>query len=502
MGGRFAPSKKRLPAHAAAAPTRDPAAGLQRPSAAASILLGLILCGLALRVIASVSWWPTTIQLQDSYQIYAGYNPFADPQHPAGYPLILGAIGALTRQVQNTVLLQHVVGVCAALLYWAATRRVTGARWAGLLPAAVVLLNPDEIYVEHAVLSESWALLFTAAGLYAAVRVFDDPAPWWRWPLLTGVAMGLAVTIRSSALPVIAVTLLALILIRPRPFRTLRREWRAPAAAAGAAAVVLLAFALGNAAWGPRFEVAPSPGWYLYGRVAQFADCSRFTPPAGTLGLCQTTPPSTRPGSTFYTIDPKSPAARLFGGLGRNDALVGDWARRAARAQPGDFLRTAWTYLWAYYVPSSIRPQLGSALDPQLDFTYDNVYFKDINHRLLERFYAPFEVHTDEGGLRFLHDLQRVIRFGGTALSITTLLTLLGLFIGTRRSRVGVLLFGVGGLSMILAPALTGTYVGRYSLPMAGPLTAAAALTLTELWRVLAARRPRERRPEVGAGTP
>jgi hypothetical protein len=82
-----------------------------------------------------------------------------------------------------------------------------------------------------------------------------------------------------------------------------------------------------------------------------------------------------------------------------------------------------------------------------------------------------------------------VVRFGTTALSITTLLVLLGLVIGTRRSRLGVLLFGVGGLMLIVAPALTANYWGRYTIPMAGPLMAAAAITMTSLWRAYGSKR-------------
>jgi hypothetical protein len=80
-----------------------------------------------------------------------------------------------------------------------------------------------------------------------------------------------------------------------------------------------------------------------------------------------------------------------------------------------------------------------------------------------------------------------VTRFGATLLSVTTLLILIGLLIGTRRSRVGVLLFGVGGLALLVSPVLTGNYVGRYLVPLTGPMMAAAAVTITELWR----RRPR-----------
>lgn len=87
--------------------------------------------------------------------------------------------------------------------------------------------------------------------------------------------------------------------------------------------------------------------------------------------------------------------------------------------------------------------------------------------------------------------------FGATALAISTLLTLIGLVIGTRRSRAGVLLFGLGGLALLLPIALTANYSGRYTVPMAGPMTAAAAIALFELWRALSTgvKHPQLRRP-------
>ena len=79
---------------------------------------------------------------------------------------------------------------------------------------------------------------------------------------------------------------------------------------------------------------------------------------------------------------------------------------------------------------------------------------------------------------------------------MTTVLTLIGLFVGGRRSRVGVLLFGIGGLALLVAPVLTGNYVGRYTVPMAGPLVAASAIALVALWR----RWSERREPEVQPG--
>lgn len=473
--------------------------------------LALLALGVALRLLAIISWWPVTPTLEDGYQSFAS-NPFLDPLHPAGYGLIVAALGSVSREIAFTVLLQHIIGLVSALLLGAATRRVTGSAWAALLPMAIVLLDPDVIFLEHSIMSESWVILSISIALYAAVRSFDEPERWWRWPLLTGAALAAATMIRSATLPMIPVVALAVLVAQPRPFSRWREHARAAATSFCVAAVLLLAFAGASAASGQRFGIEPSPGWYLYGRVAQFADCKQFTPPPGTSALCQTVPQSQRPSAYIYDFESESPAVRLFGGFGKEDSLVGGWARRALEAQPGDFLETAWVYLRSYWVPGSLTPSVrvtSEGLDPALDFTNPgNVFFDVAIKKALEEYYDPFTVHPRRWGLQFLHDWQRVIRFGATALFITSVLTLIGLAIGPRRSRVGVLLFGVGGLSLIVAPALTGVYSGRYTVPMAGPLTAAAAITLTEIWRAIVSSRGGSgaRRvnstPASGRGTP
>ncbi len=445
----------------------------------------LIFLGLALRILAMLGSWPTLPTLDDGYQVFAGSNPFMDPQHPAGYALIIAALGAVTRRVAVLILLQHVLGIASAALLFAATRRITGSAWAGLLPAAMVLLGGDQIFLEHVAMSESWEVLAGSAGLYAAARTMDDPLPWWRWPLLTGVVMAAAVMIRTAALPLVAVAAGAMIIHRSA-------AWRAPLAVVGTAIIVLFVFAGANARFGPGFGLAPSPGWYLYGDVAQFADCKQFTPPPQTAALCQTLPPNERGGPHYYLYEPQAPAPQHFGRIGTDDGLVGAWARRALLAQPGDFLSTAWTYLRTYFVPGSAPPRFhaaGAGLEPGLDFTFTNPFFAPAIKHDLESYFDPFTVRQRRGALRFLHGWQQVFGFGATALLITTLLTLIGLLIGTRRSRAGVFLFGIGGLALLAAPVLDGNYIGRYTVPMAGPLMAAAAIALLEVWRVVARRR-------------
>ena len=251
-------------------PARRGSAGIRAawpPGAPGYALLGLLVAGTALRLIAIASWWPVVTTLDDHYELFAGSNAFSNPLHPAGYSLILAGLGVVTQQVALPVLVQHLGGIASALLLWAATRRVTGSDWAALLPAAIVLLDPDLIFLEHSIMAESWAILMTAVGLYAAVRVFDHPDPWWRWPLLTGAMLALAATVRTAGLALIPIVVLALLLAIPLSAKSWPK-WRPPAAAAGAAAVVLLAYASLHAAFGNGFGVRPSPGWYLYGRVA------------------------------------------------------------------------------------------------------------------------------------------------------------------------------------------------------------------------------------------
>lgn len=484
------------------------------PGSPGSALLALVLVGAALRLIAIGSWWPVATTLDDGYERFAGSNPFENVLHPAGYSLILGGLGAMTREIALPVLLQHLGGFTSALLLWGATRRVTRSAWAGLLPAGVVLLNPDQIILEHAIMSETWGVLVTSFGLYATVRSFDEPRPWWRWPLLAGAALGVAVAIRTALLLVIPVAVLAVLLCRPLPFGTWRR-WVAPVSATASAAAVLLAFAIANAAFGHGFGIRSSPGWYMYGRAAQFADCSRFTPPDGTQVLCESEPASERRGAAWYwglgyRIGSSAPGLRYFGPFGEHDGLLGEWSQRAILAQPGDYLASVWEYAQGYWYPGSRprRADSGAGLDPELDFNggYPDLQLALIEtnvERIQEGFFKSFSVHKYRPGLDFLRGWQQVIRFGPLLVSITTLLTLVGLAVGSRRSRIGVLLFGVGGLALLIPATLTANYVGRYMVPMAGPMMAAAAITIIALWRGPVGRRwsaARDRRQAAAAG--
>lgn len=482
---------------------RSPDVGWTPDRVALAILASLLVAAIALRVAAALAWWPIATHLGDSwpYATHALTRPFDDPMHPAGYSLTLATIGQFTRDVGTFSVLQHLMGIASALILFAGVRRLCGSPWPALLGAAVVLLGADQVLLERAIMSETVFTFLLAAAIYATARALETPKRWHPWPLVAG-GLGLAMGITRPAgvllLPLIA---LALLLAARRPWLS---RWRPVAAFCGLVVAGLLAFATANDLSHDRFELAPAPGWHLYSRAATIADCKEFQPPEGTAALCEQTGREERPGLNWYLYFPNSPATRLFGNISvsgaAGDAKLGAWARRAILADPRAYLRVVWLDAKAYFFPDNYEYKFGkgTSLDEQLDWSRE---WDPKNTRLtakgMEEFFEPFTVERRDGLLGFLHDYQRVFRFGATALAISALLTILGLCVGGRRERIALMLLGVGSLAMLLIPISSANYIGRYTVPMAGPLAAAAAIAAMAVWNRF---RPKPSAPASAAG--
>ena len=461
----------------------------------------LVLLGVVLRIVAEAGWWPAATTLGDSYPYaqYAESDLLHDPAHPGGYSALLWAVGLVSRELAVTILLQHLLGIATALVLYVAVRRVSGSPWPGLVPAAVVLLGLDQIFLEHQIMSEGPFLFILSVGFYVAVRAMDEPFPVWRWPALAGALVALSAVVRPAALFAVPVIVAVLLLVGPRGVGY--RARLAPAAAvAVTAAVLLVAYGFATRDAVGRFELGPTTGWHLYSRVAPFADCRQFTPPAGTAGLCESRPFAQRPGGNYYLFDATAPAHKLYGSAPwiANDAKMRDWSTQVILHQPKTYARAMWRDLRTNFIPSSRTVRLGESgdLDPELDWSA--VPYRGESNVLaiqqgLRLFYNPFRIHRHSATVGRLHDLQRVLRFGATLLSIATILTLLGLLVGSRRERAAILLFGGGGLALLVVPTLTVWYVGRYTVPLAPLMAAGGALGTRSLW--LALRRAKAQSP-------
>lgn len=444
------------------------------------------------------AWWPVSLETIDSwpYVHYALGDLLGSPQHPPGYSALLAALGMVTRSLPVVVYLQFAAGIASALVLFATTRRLTGSAALALAPAAVVLLGPDQIYLEHTIMAEAVFLFVVSLALYAAARALDDRAPL-RWAVAAGLLCGVAMVIRTAGSFMLVPVVLALLLGGAR---------RSALTTTGTALAVMAVLAGVQLQEHGRAQLAPSPGWHLYSHAAQYADCRRFVPPPGTATLCENTPRAERRGSDHYlwgltspghaTFDPHSGepyttldqvGERLHANLSHNDAQLGAFARAAVLAQPLDYATTVARDLLRYFVPGVRRDVLGvgSDLSPQLDFERDFTPHANATiKRKFSEFFNPFEVQRDPTGIAILTHYQWVFRFGATPLTLCALLIVAGM-VAAPRWRVAILLLGGSGLTMLIPPVVAGTYSGRYTVPAAGLIVGGAAVAAREFWRRL-----------------
>jgi hypothetical protein len=451
------------------------------------LALGILLAlGVALRILFMLAYRPALLGYPDTsvYLTGATGDLFWDPLRVVGYPEFLRIVRVASSDLSFATLVQHGLGVGTAVLLYLACRRVGGPRWVALVPAAVVLLGGDQLFFEHAILSEALFGLLVAAGLYCALRAAEG---WW-WAGAAGALVGLATTVRLAGLvlaPLVAVWLLA------------RRPRAIPAVAAtGATLLVVLGYLVAAHAETGEWSLARNGAYNFYGRVAPFADCSEFTPPPGTRALCQRSRPFERPSTQWYIFAGGSPAVRTFGepqvGRPSRGAVrrVAAFARAAALHQPLDLVEIAARDFWRYVAPGSFRPYSPSPSvgDYQRGLVERQWIARSL--QLAERRYSTSGTRVEAGLFGRLGDYERVTRIEGAPMAVLLVLALLAPLAAPRGLRRGALLLAGAAIALLVVPVLTHEYDGRFGVPAYGPLAGAAALGALGVAERLRARRP------------
>src|ERR1700730_16610478 len=118
--------------------TRDPA-----PVALAALLAA----GLTLRVYFLLAWSPAITGYSDSGIYFEGAvtSLWSDPIRTVGYSMFLSVLHGIAPHLILVVIVQHALGLGAALLFFLAVRRCGGPRGLGLAPAAIIALGGDEL---------------------------------------------------------------------------------------------------------------------------------------------------------------------------------------------------------------------------------------------------------------------------------------------------------------------------------------------------------------------
>jgi Dolichyl-phosphate-mannose-protein mannosyltransferase len=297
--------------------------------------------GVVLRLVAMIGYPGALWFAGDSY-VYLGAALRLQPNlsKTTGYSLFLKVLEPF-HSLTLVAGLQHLMGLgIAVMIYLLARRSGVSQRWAtaATLP---VLLDGFFIEDEHMVMAEA---LFTFLVMLSMLLIL-----WWSrisWPvaLLAGLLAGYAVDVRSEGLPVLVlfpVVLLIRGLCQDGAWRWRRwRAWLAAAVMAAGCAAPVAAYAAWFHSWYGSYTLSRAAGFYLWGRVSSFAECSVIKPPARELKVCPSGSPSSRrpPGDYIW----HAPQVHHMAGGGpvtaANDALLRDFAIRAVEAQPLGYL--------------------------------------------------------------------------------------------------------------------------------------------------------------------
>jgi Dolichyl-phosphate-mannose-protein mannosyltransferase len=465
-------------------------------------LIILLAIGIELRIAIWVAWDPVVANVSDElrYVIQAREGVFIDPGAPGGYAMLLRALHFVASEVELVVLVQHLLGIATALLLYGAVRRVGAPLCAAALTAGAVLLSGDQVFLEHALLTESTFGFLLAVSVYAAVRALEPSAEprLWRltasdlWIALAGLALGLAVWVRAPAIALIP--LLALWFAWASGGSRVQRLSRAALAGGVGVAAVLVYFSL-NALSGPNFGLTQdgASGWTLYSRVGQFADCERFDPPDGTEFLCQSSDPDSRPGPDFYGWEPGSPAVREFQHSPIGGDRLGEFASAAIRAQPGDYLAAVANDSVRYFLPSVTDNRVLSGTNyDYIDAGYRPPDVEDI-HAQIQTYYPGEQLDVETGVADTLSDVQNILRVHPALMLVALILGVAGAVVGAGNPRRLIVLLLAFALTTLVFPAAVAIYSARYTVPVAGLFVAAGAIGT---WLIIGRiRSPREATP-------
>ena len=461
----------------------------------------LLLLGALLRTYLTIQWRPAITGYSDSgiYIQDAASGLFVDPLRVVGYGIFLNALHWLTPHLLLVTIVQHVMGLATAVLFFAAVRRCGGPLALGLVPAAVISLGGTELLLEHAALSETLFTFLIALALYGAMRVWTDS---FQWGALAGAAIALAVTVRGAGTLLLPLVLIWLLFCRGRPTRD-------TALAALLALGMCVAVFGGYIGWRHHDTglsgLTTNSNWFLYGRVAPFADCTKFTPPAGTGALCDPVPPGRRVGrfpeagpapgpgdhenSQNYIFFSSSPAQQLLGppylvsNYPHAMTLLHKWSVAVIEHQPLDYLDAVWNDSVRVVFPDH-HSLSGLSADETVGFLLGGPDLRSGRNDFVSYWQGRYYPHEEQhhGDMNWFLDYESFTRVEGLWMLLALGFAAVASFMVPRSARAGTILLVLTAFALLWFPIFTTGYDFRYVIPALGPLFAAAVLGAWGVW--------------------
>jgi hypothetical protein len=321
--------------------SRAPLVRLRELVARNRLFAAALAAAAVLRLVAMLGYPGALWFAGDSY-VYLGaaLRLRPDLSKTTGYSLFLRALEPFHSLTLVTGV-QHLMGLGIAVMIYALARRSNVPELWAAVATLPVLFDGFQVEDEHMVMAET---LFTFLLMLAMLLILWRSRVSWPVALLAGLLVGYAVDVRNEGLPVL-ILFPAFMVLRAAK-RASRRDWRGWLAAGmltlGCAAPVM-AYAAWFHSWTGSYTLTRADGFYLWGRVSSFAECSVIKPPADELKVCPSGSPSSRtPPGDYVWHAPQVHQDLLPSGpvSAANDALLRDFAIRAIEAQPFGYLES------------------------------------------------------------------------------------------------------------------------------------------------------------------
>jgi hypothetical protein len=438
-------------------------------------LVALLIIAALVRILVATAYRPSLFYSDSWMYLDMAYGHHLADDRPAGYAAALALIGLPGRSLLAITTLQHLAGLATGALAYAVLRRLTVDRRLALVAAGIILLDGYAITLEQMILAEAF---FTFALMLSAFLVVGERSR--RSIAASGLVLAGATLLRTAGAFAIPVWL-AYVLVR-------HRDLRAFALASCALALPLLAYATVYKQEKGTFGLTAAQGWFLYGRVGEIADCSKFRPPDGTADLCQSATARKGRGPGYFLWSGNSPANRRFGLPGEHreaDAPLGQYARATVKARPLAYARIVSRDFAKYF-----EPGVGSGGDSDAAISLPAHPRKDppmINERVRAEYFPGYQpdLHAGAAGAR---RYQVVAHTPRALIALCVLATLAALIAAAfRRKRYGLdrwpeafLLTGMG-VAMLVGSVATSAFIVRYLVPTVPLIVCGGALALADL---------------------
>ncbi|MDQ4057802.1 MAG: phospholipid carrier-dependent glycosyltransferase, partial [Actinomycetota bacterium] len=318
-----------------ASPTVHPLRRVATLVKANPLFVSIFVAGVILRVMTSLAYQPALLLQRDAY----AYLRYAFETSPAGFRPVFYSILIKPLLVFGELAVipavQHAVGLGIGMLLFALLRRLGVRPNLAALGAAPVLLDGYQLIIEQYILTETFfeALM---VGALALMVWRERPSP--AAVALAGVLLALAALTRFVGVALIGPAILYTVLKR--------MGWLRLAALIVSFAAPLAAYSLWVESSTRRFGLTHRNGFFLYGRVASFADCDVVEIPQHERFLCLERPPPEgfAARGAFSLEIPKS-----FRDSPRGNALMLDFSRRMILAMPVDYTLVVVTDLLRFF---------------------------------------------------------------------------------------------------------------------------------------------------------